>query len=109
MIMTDTVKDSPERRKALIEYVEGNSSDLFEEEVTHVAMCLDHLLDWYETGRPPGSFLTNVLKNDFKEACFTADGTNIKAFKVYAFFLHWEIPGDYRLKIKEDFIKWNKY
>ena len=108
MIMTETVKDSPERRKALVAYVEGNKLDLFDEEVTHIATCLDHLLDWYETGRPLGSFLTNVLKNDFKEASFTADSTNIKAFRVYAFFLHWELPGDYRLKIKEDLIKWSK-
>ena len=100
--MTETVKDSPERREALGAYVEGNSSDLFEEEVTHVATCLDHLLDWYETGRPLGSFLKGILSNDFKEACFTADSTNIKSLRVYAFFLHWELPGDYRLKLKEE-------
>lgn len=101
MIMTSTVKDSTERRKALVDYVEGNSKDLFEEEVTHVALCLDHLLDWYETDRPVGDFLISILKNDFKAAVFSADSTNIKALRVYAFFLHWELPGDYRYKVKE--------
>lgn len=100
MILTKTLRDSPERRKALEAYVSVNSTEIFSEEVTKVAICLEHILDWYETGRPLGHFLTSILKNDFKQSCFLADEVNRKVLLVYAFFLYWELPQDYLEKAK---------
>jgi len=101
MIITETKRDSPARLALLKDYANRNSNYILDaDEVVHIATCLEHLLDWYETGRPLGDFLTNLLKNDLKNTIFSADDINRKALPVYAFFLHWQLPGDYRERAK---------
>ena len=101
MIMTETKKDSPARLALLEDYANKNSNyTLGADEIVHVATCLEHLLDWYQTGRPLGDFLTNLLKNNLKETIFSADDTNRKALLVYVLFLHWQLPSNYKEKVK---------
>lgn len=81
------------------EWVEDNNEGrLDEHEIQHVAMCLEHVHQWYHTGRPLGDFLTAVVKNDFCDAVFYADDINGKAFRLYALFLHNHMPDDWREK-----------
>ena len=102
MILTKTLPDSQERQTALLKYVASNNNITLEgNELEHVAMCLDHILDWYETGRPLGGFLTTLLKNDLKECVLHADDTNRKALLTYVYFLCNELPLYYKERAKE--------
>jgi len=69
-----------------------------QDDVDHIAMCLDHIYRWYHEGYPIGDFLTAVVRNDFCEACYHADDANRKALYLYAIFLANKIPFDYRKK-----------
>jgi len=86
------------------DWVKINASGLMpdiplqENEIEHITMCLDHLVKWYYEDYPIGNFLTAVVKNDFTEACFQADGTNRKSLYLYALFLANKLPFDYRIK-----------
>ena len=71
---------------------------LAQEEIEHISMCMEHIQRWYFEGYPIGDFLTAVVRNDFSEACFQADGTNRKALYLYALFLSNKLPYDYRKK-----------
>ena len=83
-------------------YVEDNNEpNLTPEELDHVAMCMEHLQKWYYEGYPLGDFLTTVVRNDLIDAVFRADDVNIKALKLYAWFLTWNLPADWRSKAKE--------
>jgi len=80
-------------------YVEDNNeTDLRPDELDHVAMCCEHISKWYYEGYPLGGFLTAVVKNDLIEAVFQADGINARALKLYAYFLTWNLPADWRKK-----------
>ncbi len=82
------------------EYVENNKddSDLAPNELDHVAMCMEHICKWYYEDYPLGSFLTAVVRNDLINAVLQADATNLKALKLYAWFLTWNLPSDWRKK-----------
>jgi len=80
--------------------VDNNETELMPHEIDHVADGLEHIYRWYHEGYPLGSFLTAVINNDLMESVFTADYINIKALKIYAFFLTWKLPGDWREKAK---------
>lgn len=83
------------------EYVERNNEPcLLPDELDHVAMCLEHVTRWYYEDYPLGDFLTAVVQNNFTEAVLRADDVNIKALKLYVWFLTWNIPGDWRQKAK---------
>ena len=83
------------------EYLEANNETrLSSDELDHVAMCLDHICKWYYEGYPLGSFLTAVVRNDLMSAVFQADDINAKALKLYAWFLTWNLPDDWREKAK---------
>jgi len=69
--------------------------------VAHIAMCMKHILDWYENGHALGSFLTAVVKNNLMEACGTADDTNRPNLSLYTKFLYNNVPLDYKKKAKE--------
>ena len=69
-----------------------------DEELDHITMCLHHIYRWYHEDYPLGGFLSAVVRNDFREACFRADGINRKAFYLYALFLANKIGYDYREK-----------
>ena len=81
-------------------YVEDNKddSDLTPNELDHVAMCMEHILKWYYEDYPLGSFLTAIVNNDLINAVFQADDVNIKALKLYAWFLTWNLQSDWRKK-----------
>ena len=79
---------------------ENNEPGLTSVELDHVAMCMEHIQKWYYEGFPLGHFLTAVVNNDLIEAVFRADDVNIKALKLYAWFLTWNIPSDWRTKAK---------
>jgi len=84
-------------------YVEDNNEPgLMQDEIDHVAMCLEHIYKWYHENRPLGSFLTAVVKNDFTGVVFQADAINSKALKIYAWFLTWNLPADWRSKAKAE-------
>ena len=81
------------------EYAErNNESWLTPNELDHVATCMEHIQRWYYEGYPLGGFLTAVVRNDLLEACFRADDINIRALKLYAYFLTWNLPADWRQK-----------
>jgi len=81
------------------EYLErNNETGLNSNELDHVAMCCEHISRWYYEDYPLGGFLTAVVRNNLTEACFQADDINSKALKLYAYFLTWNLPGDWRMK-----------
>jgi len=83
------------------EYVERNNEPgLIPDELDHVAMCCEHIQKWYYEGHPLGSFLDAVVRNDLMEAVLKADDVNIRALKIYAWFLTWNLPADWRQKAK---------
>ena len=77
---------------------DNNEPGLTSDELDHVAMCMEHLQKWYYEDYPLGSFLTAVVKNDFIGAIFQADGINLRALKLYAWFLTGNLPADWRKK-----------
>ena len=80
-------------------YVEDNNeSHLTPDELDHVAMCMEHIIKWYYDDYPLGSFLSAVVSNDLMAAVFQADDINRKALKLYAYFLTWNLPADWRKK-----------
>jgi len=93
-------------RQDIFNWVKSNATGLMpeiplaEEEIDHVAMCMEHIHRWYYEGYPLGHFLTAVVNNDFCEACFHADDANRKALYLYALYLANKIPGDWREKAK---------
>lgn len=81
------------------EYVERNDeAGLAPDELDHVAMCCEHISKWYYEGYPLGGFLTAIVRNDLLGAVFQADYVNLKALKLYAYFLTWNLPSDWRQK-----------
>ena len=83
------------------EYLERNNEpNLAPDELDHVAMCCEHIQKWYYGDYPLGSFLTAVIQNNLTEAVFQADHINLKALKLYAWFLTWNLPADWREKAK---------
>ncbi len=83
-------------------YVENNNeTGLTPRELDHVAMCCEHIVKWYYEDYPLGHFLTAVVNNDLINAVFQADAINLKALKLYAYFLTWNLPADWRKKAKE--------
>lgn len=80
-------------------YVEDNNEpNLSSDELDHVAMCMAHIQKWYHEDYPLGSFLTAIVNNDLINAVFQADTINLKALKLYAWFLTWNLPSDWREK-----------
>jgi len=89
--------------ESIREYLDRNNEPcLTPDELDHVAMCMSHIRRWYYEGYPLGGFLRAIVNNDLLEACFRADDVNIRALKLYAYFLTWGMPGDWRQKVKED-------
>lgn len=84
------------------QYAERNNSEshLTPEELDHVASCMEHIQKWYYEDYPLGDFLTAVVNNNLMEAVFQADEVNIKALKLYAWFLTWNLPSNWRSKAK---------
>ena len=82
-------------------YVENNNEmGLTPDELNHVAMCMEHIVKWYYEDYPLGNFLLAVVRNDLMGAVFQADDINSKALKLYAWFLTWNLPADWREKAK---------
>jgi len=79
---------------------DNNEPNLTPEELDHVAMCMEHIQKWYYEDYPLGSFLSAVVSNNLIEAVFQADYINLKALKLYAWFLTWNLPADWREKGK---------
>ena len=79
---------------------DNNEPNLTHEELDHVAMCMEHIQKWYYEDYPLGSFLSAVVSNNLTEAVFQADYINLKALKLYAWFLTWNLPADWREKGK---------
>ena len=75
-----------------------SSEPLTFDEIAHVAMCLEHIQQWYYEGYPLGDFLTAVVRNDFRLACVKADEVNRKALYLYALFMYNYMPADYDAK-----------
>ncbi len=70
------------------------SSDDFQE-VLHL-LC--KIVDWYNGTVTPGHFLTAVLSNNLRQACFRADLCNRRNLYVYAYFLENMMPLDWAEK-----------
>ena len=80
-------------------YVEDyNETGLTPDELDHVAMCCEHIVKWYYEDYPLGSFMSAVVQNDLIQTVFRADAINIKALKLYAYFLTQNLPSDWRKK-----------
>ena len=85
--------------KEIRKYAEDNDEvGLTSDELDHVAMCMEHISKWYYENYPLGGFLTAVVNNDLIEAVFQADDINARALKLYAYFLTWNLPADWRMK-----------
>jgi hypothetical protein len=52
----------------------------------------DGILDYVLRGTQPGDFLTGVICNDLKKACWHADAENIWLIPVYAAFFYNHAP-----------------
>ena len=88
-------------RSEIRQYAEDNNEPgLTPEELDHVAMCMEHIQKWYYEDYPLGGFLTAVIHNDLIGAVFNADCINLRALKLYAWFLTWKLPADWREKAK---------
>ena len=86
-------------RSEIREYIEGNNEPgLTPEELDHVAMCMEHIVKWYYENYPLGGFLKAVVNNNLMEAVLRADDINLRALKLYAWFLTWNSPADWRTK-----------
>ena len=82
------------------EWVGGNAGLMPEtqfstDEIDHIAMCMEHILEWYYGRHDLGHFLTAVVRNDFRLACTKADTANRKALYLYALFVYNQLPADY--------------
>ena len=76
--------------------------DLSSDQFTHILNCLENITKWYYSEKYSlGHFLTAVVKNDFVGAITRADLTNMKAIRIYAYFVLWCLPKDYIEKAKE--------
>ena len=83
------------------DYAESNNEPkLTSDELDHVAMCMENIQKWYYEDYPLGSFLSAVVRNDLMKAVFQADDVNIRALKLYAWFLTWNLPADWSEKAK---------
>ena len=83
------------------DYAESNNEPkLTSDELDHVAMCMENIQKWYYEDYPLGGFLSAVVRNDLIEAVFQADDVNIRALKLYAWFLTWNLPADWSEKAK---------
>lgn len=81
------------------QYVEDNNeTHLRPDELDHVAMGMERIQKWYYEDYPLGHFLTAIVKNDLISAVFRADAINIRALKLYAYFLTWNLPSDWKEK-----------
>lgn len=91
-------------RQAIEDWVKQNAEGLMPEmpltsdEISHISMCMEHILKWYHEGYPLGDFLTAIVRNDFKLACVKADSANRKALYLYALFLYNKLDADYLTK-----------
>ncbi len=83
----------------------NNETGLTIEELDHVAICMEHIQKWYYEDFPLGGFLTAIVKNDLVGAVLKADDVNIKALKLYAYFLTWELPADWIIRDAENSFK----
>ena len=77
---------------------DNNEPNLTPEELDHVAMCMEHIQRWYYEDFPLGGFLAAVVNNNLIGAVFSADDINIRALKLYAWFLTWNMPADWVTK-----------
>jgi len=88
------------------QYVEkNNETGLRPDELDHVAMCCEHISKWYYEDYPLGGFLTAIVNNDLLQAIFQADDINARALKLYAYFLTWNLPADWREKAQGKLVK----
>ena len=95
-------KDLAKRKIMMEERINQNSSEMLTiDEIDHIIDCFESIYNWYEKSWSPGSFITAVLKNDFKQACFSADEVNRKNLYLYALFLHWHLSNNYCKKVKD--------
>jgi len=87
------------------EYAERNNEPgLNSKELDHVAMCMEHIQKWYYEDYPLGGFLAAIVRNDLIDAILRADGVNIRALKMYAWFLTWNLPSDWRQKARQGIV-----
>ena len=89
------------------EYLERNNESerrlssrncLTPEELDYVSVCCEHINKWYYEDYPLGGFLSAIVRNDLVGAVFRADAINSRALKLYAYFLTWNLPADWREK-----------
>lgn len=69
-----------------------------EDTINHLAMCLEHIVLWYNDNYPVGRFLSAVLRNDLMGAIGRADDVNLKYLRIYTLFLYNELPANYTAK-----------
>jgi len=85
-------------------YSQGCGINLTPEEIDHVAQYMMDIYYWHTRGIPPGSFVEAVIRNDLREASWSANDINAKALVLYGKLLI-EIPGafskEWQTKLKE--------
>jgi hypothetical protein len=80
---------------------ETKEMDLSTDQFDHILNCLEKITKWYDSEvNCLGHFLTAIVKNDFVGAITRADLTNMKAIRIYAYFVLWCLPADYIEKAK---------
>ena len=91
--------------QTIAEWVKDNAEGLMPDQffsgddLQHITMCCEHLLEGLTEGRPLGNFLTAVASNDLIEANIRADGVNRRALYLYVMFMLNRVPSD---KIRRD-------
>ena len=73
-----------------------NRPGLMEEEYDHLATMLYHLWRWFKEDYPVGDFLQAFIANNLEETIVRADDINRDNLIVYIWFVHNELPWNWR-------------
>jgi len=69
-------------------------------DLDHVVRLMYNIYLWYQNNHNLGHFLTFLVKNDLCGAVMYADSVNVRSIVLYAEFIQWVTPLDFKIKAK---------
>lgn len=79
------------------------STMLSESDLQHIGMCLEHIYLWWRDNKAIGKFLRAFIGNNLTRTFQMADSVNWIGLGIYIEYLHWNAPGSWRTKQREDY------
>lgn len=79
------------------------STMLSESDLQHIGMCLEHIYLWWRDNKAIGKFLRAFIGNNLTRTFQNADSINWIGLGIYIEYLHWNAPGSWRTKQREDY------